>query len=77
MKDENGGHHEMRMRMWKMREELLNSMGEKELRAFIKGYMMGQHMLLRKFRKHGGCGGNGERCGGNCGGNRECKRKEE
>ncbi len=74
MKDE---HFEKKMRMWKMREELLNSMDVKELRAFIKGYLMAESRRRREMRMSGcGCGNCG--CGGcNCGnsgsGNCECK----
>ncbi len=69
--------YEKKMQMWKRREELLNSMSEKELRAFIKGYMMGQKMVFKQLSSECGCGGS---CGGSssCGsescqcGNKEC-----
>ena len=69
MKDEKGEFFERRMQMWKRREEMLNSMNEKELRAFIKGYMMAQRMAFRKNRMHGcqcGCCQGGSSC--NCSG---------
>jgi hypothetical protein len=47
-----------KMKMWKMRKELLDSMSEKELRAFITGYMMAES----KKRHESGCG-----CGSSCG----------
>jgi hypothetical protein len=50
---------EKKMKMWKMKEEFLNSMNDKELRAFIKGYM---RMAFKKLKmlhmmhgSHGGC----------------------
>jgi len=54
---------EKKMKMWKMKEEMLNSMSEKELRAFIKGSMMGQKTVLKQLSSMGGC-----QCGGSCGG---------
>jgi hypothetical protein len=55
---------EKKMQMWKMKEDLLNSMSDKELRAFIKGYMMGQRTVLKQLSSMGGC---------QCGGGSECK----
>ena len=55
MKDEHGESHEKKMRMWKMRDEMINSLNEKELKAFIKGYMMGERTALRCLRSIGGC----------------------
>jgi hypothetical protein len=53
--------HENKMEMMKMKEEMLNSMSDKELRAFIKGYMMGQKMVIKSMSSMGGCGcGEGE-----------------
>lgn len=57
MKDAKDEFYEKRMQMWKKREELLNSMSEKELRAFIKGYMMAQRMVFRQLSSMCGCGG--------------------
>lgn len=79
MKEEGEHGHDFRMQRWKMREEMLNSMSEKELRAFIKGYMISEHTLLRHLnRRHcqcGSCSERGSQCGGgscSCG-NEECK----
>ncbi|MDE1825025.1 MAG: hypothetical protein KGH61_02575 [Candidatus Micrarchaeota archaeon] len=55
MKDEKDEFYEKRMQMWKKREELLNSLSEKELRAFIKGYMMGERMAFRQLNSTEGC----------------------
>jgi len=64
MKDEKDSFFEKKMEMWKKREEIMNSMSEKELRAFIKGYMMGQGMAFKVLKKmergcscheHGSC----------------------
>lgn len=74
MKDEGKDERmEYRMKMWRMREEKFNSMGEKELRAFITGYMTAESMLLRKLsKKHGcSCGQHGGECG--CGQECNCK----
>lgn len=46
---------EKKMQMWKMKEEMLNAMGDKELRAFIKGYMMGQKAVLKQLSAMDGC----------------------
>jgi hypothetical protein len=65
MKDEmKDDRMERRMKMWKMRQEMINSMGEKELKAFITGYMMAESMILRKLSKKCSCGGG---CGQGCG----------
>ncbi len=69
MKDEHNEHDEFlerKMKMWKMRDELLNSMTEKELKAFIKGYMMGERNILRHLKQTEGCQGGSCQCG-NCG----------
>ena len=76
--------HARKMEMWKKREELLNTMSEQELRAFIKGYMMGQRSIFKQLDSTNGCGceggcgcGNGMK--GPCGCNSEncnCKGKE-
>ncbi len=66
MKDAQDNYSE-KMKMWKMKEELLNSMSEKELRAFIKGYMMGQKTVLKQLSSMGGC-----QCG-DCGEESSCK----
>ncbi len=68
MNDSKDGFSEKKMEMWKMREELLNSMSDKELRAFIKGYMMGQKMVMKQLSAMGGCGSG---CG--CGEESSCK----
>lgn len=71
MKDEK---IERKMKMWKMRKEMLDSMGEKELRAFITGYLMAEAKMLRKLIPSGscgcGCGGGGCNCG--CGSGCSC-----
>ena len=73
MKDEmKDDRMERRMKMWKMRKETLDSMDEKELRAFITGYMMAERMILKKLspKKDCGCGcrcGNGCSCGNESG----------
>lgn len=57
---------EGKMRMWKMKREMLDAMSDKELRAFITGYMMAESKILRKLGSTCGCGcGCGQ--GGNCG----------
>ncbi|MDE1861266.1 MAG: hypothetical protein KGH72_06150 [Candidatus Micrarchaeota archaeon] len=66
MKGTNDDSSEDKMKMWKMKEEMLNSMTEKELRAFIKGYMMGQKSVLKQLSSMGGCS-----CGG-CGSDSSC-----
>jgi hypothetical protein len=55
MKDEKEEFHARKIEMWKKREELLKSMDEKELRAFIKGYMMGQRSILKQMNSECGC----------------------
>ncbi len=72
--------HARKMEMWKKREELLNAMSEQELRAFIKGYMMGQKSIFKQLDSTNGCGG-GCGCGNgmnsSCGcGSENCKGKE-
>ena len=67
MKDE---FFEKKMQMWKKRDELLNSMSEKELRAFIKGYMMAERTVFKHLRSM-----NGECQGGGCQSCR-CEEKE-
>lgn len=80
MNDAKNESHEKKMEMWKMRDELLNSMSDKELRAFIKGYMMAQRMAFKqiKLMHECGCGscqgGQSESCG--CG-NKECNCGKE
>jgi hypothetical protein len=54
MEDQKEKSPERRMEMRKKMEELLNTMDEKELRSFIKGYMLGE-MKASKRMKHG-CG---------------------
>lgn len=85
MKDEKDNFMEGKMKMWKMREELLNSMSEKELRAFIKGYMMGERKILKHLAssacgcQEGSCGSGSCSCGNDsCGcGNKECNCGKE
>jgi hypothetical protein len=63
MKDQKGEFFEKKMQMWKMREELLNSMSEKEIRAFLKGYMMGERTVFRQLKSMCGCqGGSCQEC---------------
>ncbi len=69
-----------KMRMWKMRDELLNAMGEKELRAFIKGYMMAERSVFKNLRKMNQANDDCGRCnecsckGESCGcGDKDCK----
>ncbi len=85
MEDQKEKFHERRMEMRKKMEELLNTMDEKELRSFIKGYMLGE-MKASKRMKHGcgrgscncnnassGCG-----CEGGCGKEGcNCRGREE
>lgn len=68
MKDSKDEFYERRMQMWKRREELLNSMSEKELRAFIKGYMMAERRVLRQLSSMRGC-----QCGSCCREGSSCK----
>ncbi len=76
MKGEMDEHFERRMLMWKKRDEMLNALSEKELRAFIKGYMMGEHMVFRKLRKMNQCQcGSCGSCG--CGDNSSCNCDKE
>lgn len=69
MTDSKGNYDEQKMQMWKMKEEMLNSMNDKELRAFIKGYMMGQKAVIKQLSAMGECGSSG--CG--CGQESSCK----
>ncbi len=65
-----------KMKMWKMRKEMLDSMNEKELRAFITGYMLAESKILRKLdsKCHGGCScGCGSGCDCDCGSKCNCK----
>ncbi len=64
---------ERKMAMWKMKKEMFDSMDEKELRAYITGYTMAEHMLLKKLlpKPECGCG-----CGCGCGGGQGCDCKE-
>ncbi len=65
---------ECRMKMWKMRKEMLDSMSEKELRAFITGYMMAESKILRKLGSKCHCGSG---CGSGCGcGSSGCNCKD-
>lgn len=67
---------EMKMEMMKKREEMLNAMGDKELRAFIKGYMMAERMVFKRMieLKECDCNCGSDGCGGDsCGcGEKEC-----
>jgi hypothetical protein len=67
MKDPKDEFYEKKMQMWKKREELLNSMGEKELRAFIKGYMLAERTVFKHLNSMCGCQG------GCCQGDSSCK----
>ena len=67
MTDEKNEFYERKMQMWKMKEELLNSMSDKELRAFIKGYMMAERMVFKQLKALNGCD-----CG-SCSENSSCK----
>lgn len=75
MEGEKNEHFEMKMRMWKMKDEMLNAMSDKELRAFIKGYMMAEKMVFRQLQKmnESECGCGVDSCGGESGG---CGEKE-
>ncbi|MDE1833674.1 MAG: hypothetical protein KGH58_04630 [Candidatus Micrarchaeota archaeon] len=75
MKDEKDGFLERKMQIWKRKEEMLNSMGDKELRAFIKGYMMGQKAVFKNLDSASSCGC---QCGSSCGcGEKECNCGKE
>ncbi len=84
MKDEKDAYFEKRMQRWNIREEMLNSMGEKELRAFLRGYMMGERTVLKHLSaamesQCGGCGCGDSSCKGescNCG-DKDCKDCKE
>jgi hypothetical protein len=67
MKDEISEFHAKKMEMWKRKEEMLNSMSEKELRAYIKGYMMGQRSVFKHLDMISGNG-----CGCGCNGGQSC-----
>ncbi len=77
MKDEKEEFSEKKKEMWKRREALLNAMSDKELRAFIKGYMMAERMVFKQLNSAGGCGGGcqggGCQCGGGCQEGSSCK----
>ncbi len=60
---------EGKMKMWKMKKEMLDSMGEKELRAFINGYMMAESKMLKAMSSDSGCGCG---CSGSCGCGSDC-----
>ena len=68
--DQRNERMESRMKMWRMNQEMLNSMGDKELRAFITGYMMAESKILRKLGSRRGCGCG---CGCSCGDKCSCK----
>ncbi len=74
---------EKKMEMWKMKDEMLSAMGDKELRAFIKGYMMGQKAVLKQLSAMGGsdcggCGCNSDSKGESCGcGKEDCNCGKE
>ena len=55
MKDGKEEFHERRLEMLKKREEFLKSMDEKELRAFIKGYMMAERITFKRLKSVVGC----------------------
>lgn len=78
MTDKKEGFSEKKMAMWKMKEEMLNSMNDKELRAFIKGYMMAQKMHFKQLSMLSGCGCSCSQSGSSCGcGNKECSCGKE
>ena len=79
MNNEKAEFHAKKMEMWKKKEELLNAMNENELRAFIKGYMMGQKSIFKQMDISHECG-----CDGHCNeelscgcGNNDCNCKKE
>ena len=72
MKDEKDVFSEKKQQMWKRREELLNAMSDKELRAFIKGYMMAERMVFKQLNSGCGCQGGGCQ-GGSCQDGSSCK----
>ena len=60
---------DQKMKMWKMRKEMLDALGEKELRAFITGYMMAESKMMRKMGSKCSCGCtccSGCSCGSSC-----------
>jgi hypothetical protein len=66
--EKNGWKH--KEEMWRWKKEMLAAMGEKELHAFITGYMMAEKMVLKSMSSGRGCGcGCGPECsckGGTC-----------
>ncbi len=66
MKDMKDELYEKKMDMWKRREELLSAMSDKELRAFIKGYMMAERMVFKQLRSICGCQDGGCQGGSSC-----------
>ncbi len=62
--------HEGKAEMFRRREELLKSMDEKELRAFIKGYMMAERMTFRRMKSVSSCCS--DDCGGSCKESSQC-----
>ena len=71
--DGKGEFLEKKMQMVKVMNDTLNSMGDKELRAFIKGHMMAEEMIFKALKSMFG-GNECSSCGsGSCGcGNKEC-----
>lgn len=67
---------ERKMEMMKKREEMMNAMDEKQLRAFIKGYMMGERMAFKQVEMMSAgcdCDSHGCSCGG---GHCECEGRD-
>ena len=78
MSDEKGEFSETKMQRWKMKEEMLNAMSDKELRAFIKGYMMAQRMVFKQLNAMSGCSCGDYHGGSSCGcGNKDCNCNKE
>lgn len=80
--DKKGDKMDHKESRWQARKEMLEAMDEKELRAFILGYMMGQKLILKKMVQmnsssceSGGCNCGGGSCG--CGGSCNCENEPQ
>lgn len=55
MSEEKESGFERKMQMMKMRDEMLNAMSDKELRAFIKGYMIAERTAFKHMMAMNSC----------------------